>query len=52
MALTRGTAAFVKSVDHCRDHMAGGAKMDAAYIASNVTVISVVNELCAEDVGN
>ena len=47
MASTRGAAAFLKSVD-CTDHMAGGGKKDAAYIACNV--ISVVKEFCAEDV--
>ena len=48
-ASTRGAAAFLKSVDHCTDHMAEGGKKDAEHKALNV--ISVVSEICAEDVG-
>ena len=45
MASMRGAAAFLKSVD-CTDHIAGGKKKDAAYIAYNV--ISAENKFGAQ----
>ena len=40
-------AAFLKSVDHCTDHMAERGKKDTAHIASFCR-----ERICAEDVGN